>query len=141
LVEVSDDQLVAGLGDLVEHWIEGGAVVYVLPPSEWLAAVLLKLLRQSVPVYDRRLHGKSVLLVETNEDQFQTDESLTFRDDAGRLGREIVHRDFSGAPRPSERRRPDDAGQRVLSVVATTTGSALPAATAPGSASREPAAR
>jgi hypothetical protein len=95
LVEVSDDQLVAGLGDLVEHWIEGGAVVYVLPPSEWLAAVLLKLLRQSLPVYDR-------------------------------------------APCPSKRRRPDDAGQRVLSVVATTTGSALPAATAPGSASREP---
>jgi uncharacterized protein len=74
LFEVSDGELVAALCDLFDHWLERGAVIDVLPLSEWLDDVLRKLLDQRVPVYDRRRNGESVLLVETNGDLYQTDE-------------------------------------------------------------------
>jgi uncharacterized protein len=72
--EISDDGLVAALTDLFDHWIEAGAVVDVLPLSEWLGNVLRKILGQRRPVYDRPSRGESVLLVETNGDLYQTDE-------------------------------------------------------------------
>jgi uncharacterized protein len=74
LFEVTDDQLVVALSDLFDYWIEAGAVVPVLPLSQWLENVLQKLLGRPAPVYDRRLRGDSVLLVETNGDLFQSDE-------------------------------------------------------------------
>jgi uncharacterized protein len=72
--EVSDDQLVEALNDLFDHWIGAGAVIDVLPLSEWLTNVVRKILGQRVPVYDRRRDGESVFLVETNGDLYQTDE-------------------------------------------------------------------
>lgn len=72
--EVTDEELVVALSDLFDYWIEAGAVVPVLPLSQWLENVLRKILSRSVPVYDRRLRGERVLLVETNGDLFQSDE-------------------------------------------------------------------
>lgn len=74
LFEVSDNDLVVALNGLFDHWIAGGAVIDVLPLSEWLQNVLRKILDQRHPVYDRRRRGESVLLVETNGDLYQTDE-------------------------------------------------------------------
>jgi uncharacterized protein len=74
LFEVSDDELVAALGDLFDHWIACGARVDVYPLSAWLGNVLREILGERLPVYDRRRGGESVLLVETNGDLYQTDE-------------------------------------------------------------------
>jgi uncharacterized protein len=83
LFEVSDDDLAVAMCDLFDHWIENGAVIDVLPLSEWLQNVLRKILKQRRPVYDRRSRGESVLLVETSGDLYQTDER---GDPALRLG-------------------------------------------------------
>jgi uncharacterized protein len=72
--EVSDVELVAALNDLFDYWIGLGAVVDVLPLSEWLSNVLREFLGLRSAVYDRRQRGESVLLVETNGDLYQTDE-------------------------------------------------------------------
>ena len=74
LFEVSDEGLVDALSDLFDHWLESGAVVDVLPLSEWLGNVLRKLLGVRRPVYDRRRTGERVFLVETTGDLYQTDE-------------------------------------------------------------------
>lgn len=72
--EVSDDELAVALSDLFDYWVEHGTVVDIAPLSEWLMDVLRKLVRLRVPLYDRRLRGERVLLVETNGDLLTTDE-------------------------------------------------------------------
>lgn len=72
--EVSDDELVAALCDLFDHWIASGTPVDVYPLSEWLGNVLRGIMGERRPVYDRRHGGESVLLVETNGDLYGTDE-------------------------------------------------------------------
>jgi uncharacterized protein len=74
LFEVSDEELVHALNDLFDHWLTAGAVIDVLPLSEWLRNVLRELLGVRRPVYDRRGTGECVLLVETSGDLYQTDE-------------------------------------------------------------------
>jgi uncharacterized protein len=71
---VSDDELVAALSDLFDHWLGTGTTVDVFPLSEWLGNVLRGILGLRLPVYDRRLRGESVFLVETNGDLYQTDD-------------------------------------------------------------------
>ena len=72
--ELSDEALVESLSGLFEHWLESGAVIDVLPLSEWLGDVLRKLLGARRRVYDRRRDGERVFLVETGGGLYQTDE-------------------------------------------------------------------
>ncbi|MGE5602924.1 MAG: SPASM domain-containing protein [Nitrososphaerales archaeon] len=78
--------------DLFDHWIEAGAVVDVLPLSEWLDNVLREILGQRGPTYDRRRRGESVLLVETNGDLYQTDERGRPELRLGNLMRDSIER-------------------------------------------------
>jgi uncharacterized protein len=115
LFDVTDDQLVAAVSDLFEHWIEAGAVVDVLPLSEWLEDVLLKLLGQQVPVYDRRRDGESVLLVETSGDLFQTDERGRPELCLGNLLRESIDEILAGPAYEASLRRTEDKTARFCS--------------------------
>jgi uncharacterized protein len=72
--ELSDAELADSLSGLFEHWIEAGAVVDVVPLSEWLGDVLRKLLGVRRLTYDRRRDGERVFLVETDGELYQTDE-------------------------------------------------------------------
>jgi uncharacterized protein len=72
--ELSEAELVAALSGLFEHWIEAGAVVDLVPLSEWLGDVLRKLLGARRKVYNRRRYGERVFLVETDGGLYQTDE-------------------------------------------------------------------
>jgi len=72
--ELSDAELVDSLSGLFAHWIETGAIVDVVPLSEWLGDVLRKLLGARRRVYDRRRNGERVFLVETAGGLYQTDE-------------------------------------------------------------------
>ena len=71
---MSDAELVDALSGLFAHWIEAGAVVDVVPLSEWLGDVLRKLLGARRGVYDRRRDGERVFLIETDGGLYQTDE-------------------------------------------------------------------
>jgi uncharacterized protein len=66
LYEASDDELTATMADLFDHWLAAGTPVQVFPLAEWLGDVLVKLLGQKRPIYDRRRWGESVLIVETD---------------------------------------------------------------------------
>jgi uncharacterized protein len=72
--ELSDAELVEALNDLFDHWIETGAIVDVVPLSEWLRDALRERLGVKRAVYNRRRDGERVFLVETNGDLYQTDE-------------------------------------------------------------------
>ena len=94
--ELSDAELVEALNGLFVHWIEAGAVVDVVPLSEWLGDVLRKLVGARRPVYDRRREGERVFLVETNGELFQTDERGRPEASLGNVFRDSMERILAG---------------------------------------------
>ncbi len=60
---LSDDDIVASMNTLFEHWMETGVRVRVAPFVDNFETVLRKLLGIEGPMFDRRQHGDTVLVV------------------------------------------------------------------------------
>lgn len=69
--DIDDQSIADAISDLFDYWLESGASISVRPLQQWLENAIKQILRLEGPVYDRRLTGEYVLVVNTDGHLYQ----------------------------------------------------------------------
>lgn len=75
--ELDDHSIANAICDLFDHWIDSGASISIRPLQQWLENAIKQILRLEGPVYDRRLAGEYVLVVNTDGHIYQARDPFT----------------------------------------------------------------